>query len=398
MNILTRTILIAVLAIGNFSACTQQTHHIPIIKKTVGGPCEGCEALLDYGNRILNSTDTIPGFEEFAPKLSITGTVYQADGITPAENIILYFYQTNRGGIYKPNPKASGWAKTHGQHRGWVKTNNSGEYTLYTFRPAAYPNRREPEHIHLTVEEPETNAYYLDSFVFDDDPLLTNSKRDNLLNRGGSGIMRLQFNNGLFVAKRDIILGLNIPDYPVKSNSTNELKSESNKADTIAVNLKTSVIQWKGTKLKGLGKHEGEVSLQSAFLLQNDQLINGGEFVLNMNSISVTDIPESEPVPRKNLTNHLKDKDFFAVDEHPFSYFKILNTNRLNADSLLIRGNLTIKGITKSVSFTALRKEDSIDARFHIDRYRWEIYTDSSLNSALLDREIEFRLEIKLSQ
>jgi len=97
--------------------------------------------------------------------------------------------------------------------RGWVKPNNPGNYPFYTFRPGAYADGSEPEHIHITVKEPNKNEYYLDDYVFHDDPLLTQKKRDKFNNRGGSGIMKPVMKDGIFTIQRDLILGLNIPDY-----------------------------------------------------------------------------------------------------------------------------------------------------------------------------------------
>ena len=131
----------------------------------------------------------------------------------PAEDVILYIYHTNRKGIYETKGDEKAWARRHGFIRGWIKTAKDGKYTFYTFRPAAYPNGRESEHIHITVKEPEKNEYYIDEFVFDDDPLLNDSKRRSLDNRGGSGIVKPGMGNGSLIVKRDLILGLNIPDY-----------------------------------------------------------------------------------------------------------------------------------------------------------------------------------------
>lgn len=179
----------------------------------VGGPCEGCEAILEYNNRALSSTDTLSYYEENEPKLKITGTVYLENEITPASDIILYIYHTNREGLYLTKSKEKGWIQKHGSLRGWVKTGIDGKYTYHTFRPAAYPDGREPEHIHITVKEPDKNEYYIDSIVFDDDPLLTESVRDKLENRCGSGIVKPILKNGILNIKRDIILGMNIPNY-----------------------------------------------------------------------------------------------------------------------------------------------------------------------------------------
>jgi len=183
------------------------------ISKTVGGPCEGCEALLEYGNRILTSVDTLPLFEHTEPKLKITGTVYQNDGKTPAKDVILYIYHTNREGIYQKKGDEKDWARRHGFIRGWVKTDASGRYTFYTFRPGAYPDRSENEHIHLTIKEPRKNEYYLDDFVFEDDPLLKTRNRSNFKNRGGSGIMKPIMKDGMLQIERNIVLGENIPGY-----------------------------------------------------------------------------------------------------------------------------------------------------------------------------------------
>lgn len=175
--------------------------------------CEGCEAIYEYGDKLLSEIDTLPKFNKSNLKIKLTGKVFHADGRTPAKNIILYIYQTNEKGIYETKGNEKGWARRHGYIRGWIKTNKKGEYTFYTFRPAAYPNNRAPEHIHLTVKEPNKKEYYLDDFLFDNDPLLTTLERQKLKNRGGAGILKLQFQDGIYIGKRNIVLGKNIPNY-----------------------------------------------------------------------------------------------------------------------------------------------------------------------------------------
>lgn len=181
--------------------------------RLVGGGCEGCEAIYEYGTKQLTPIDTLPEFENNSPKLRITGTVFKNDGKTLAENVIIYIYHTNRLGIYETRGHETGWSKKHGIHRGWVKTGKNGKYTFYTFRPATYPDRSEPEHIHITVKEPDRNEYYLDDYLFDDDPTLTQKVRNRLENRGGSGIVRPIEENGILTIERNIVLGKNIPNY-----------------------------------------------------------------------------------------------------------------------------------------------------------------------------------------
>ncbi|WP_411896107.1 intradiol ring-cleavage dioxygenase [Winogradskyella sp. A2] len=184
-------------------------------ERQVGGPCQDCEALLDYKllNELPRSIDTLSGFIKNEPKIKITGTVYEIDGKTPAENILIYIYHVDRNGLYQPSENPIGWEKRHGQYRGWLKTNNDGEFTFYTFRPASYPGVQEPEHIHIYVKESNTIPYYIDSCLFESDSLLTEEAKQSQNNRGGSGIIKLKKENGILTANRDIILGLNIPDY-----------------------------------------------------------------------------------------------------------------------------------------------------------------------------------------
>jgi len=180
----------------------------------VGGSCEGCEAIFEYGSKKLTSIDTLPDFNDSGPKLEISGIIYQNDGKTPAKDVILYIYHTDQKGVYPQKGNETGWAKRHGYLRGWIKTNADGKYKFYTLRPASYPDTRAPQHIHPVIKEPNKNEYYIDEYLFTDDPFLNAKEQAQQQKRGGSGIVTLsKKKDGTWVGKRDIILGLNIPNY-----------------------------------------------------------------------------------------------------------------------------------------------------------------------------------------
>ncbi len=182
----------------------------------VGGQCEGCEAIYESPVPFdqLNETDTLPGFNEPGPKIEISGIIYQRDGKTPARDVILYVYHTDQRGIYPTKVGEKGWEKRHGYIRGWVKTNEKGEYRFYTHVPASYPNTTIQKHIHPTIKEPGYGAYWIDEFLFEDDPLLAESEKNKRQPRGSYGVLKTFTENGMLKARRDIILGLNIPGYP----------------------------------------------------------------------------------------------------------------------------------------------------------------------------------------
>ncbi len=203
---------ITLFVVINLITCCRAQDNSETIRK-VGGPCEGCEAIYEYEDKVLLPVDTLPGYHTDENKLKITGTIFQNDGKTPAKDVILYIYHTNQSGIYPKRGNESGWAARHGYLRGWIKTTDDGIYTFYTTKPGSYPNSSEPAHIHAIVKESGVSEYYLDDYLFDNDPHLTQKVRDSRRQRGGSGIIKLVEEDDEFVVKRDIILGLNIPDY-----------------------------------------------------------------------------------------------------------------------------------------------------------------------------------------
>lgn len=183
-------------------------------KKSIGGMCEGCEAIYENTTPFekLTSSVTLPDYNEAGQKIEINGIVYQRDGRTPAKDVVIYVYHTDQKGVYPTTGKETGWGKRHGYIRGWVKTDKNGFYQFYTLKPKAYPNRKDPAHIHVTVKEPDKNEYWIDEYLFEDDPLLVSKPSKP---RGGNGVVKLlPPENGVSHATRHIILGLNVPDYP----------------------------------------------------------------------------------------------------------------------------------------------------------------------------------------
>lgn len=184
--------------------------------KIVGGGCDGCELMYIGMPKEIHSIDTSSGWNEKGQKLILTGTVFQLDGKTPAKDVIIYYWQTDNDGYYSSKEGLDGRVKEHGNIRGWAKTGADGKYTIKTIRPAPYPDDVTPAHIHLSIKEPDIeNEYYTDDIHFDDDKLLIPyKKKTKLENRGGSGIVRILLKDNLQIAEHDIILGLNIPNYP----------------------------------------------------------------------------------------------------------------------------------------------------------------------------------------
>lgn len=115
----------------------------------------------------------------------------------------------------------------------------------------------------------------------------------------------------------------------------------------LSVITSESKVMWTGTKVVGL--HQGIVKIKSGKVKMKDQKLVGGHFIIDMTTIVCTDIPDSDPIPKKKLESHLKGEDFFDVTKHPTAKFEIdeVRTHPDNPAKMLVLGNLTIKGITK---------------------------------------------------
>ena len=181
----------------------------------VGGGCDGCELMYVDMPKDINSIDTSAAWFEKGQRLIINGTVKKSDGVTPAREILIYYWHTDDRGYYSPSSDQNEKSKKHGHIRGWVKTDINGKYFINTIKPAPYPNDTLPAHIHISVKEPNIkNEYYIDDLVFNDDILLTNQYRNKLPNRGGSGILNPIMQDKILVTSHNLTLGLNIPNYP----------------------------------------------------------------------------------------------------------------------------------------------------------------------------------------
>jgi protocatechuate 3,4-dioxygenase, beta subunit len=210
------------------TSCNSQTKKEELPKrnnsKIVGGGCDGCELMYIGMPNNIQSVDTSSAWNEEGQRLLVTGKILKLEGLTPAPNVIVYYWQTDNNGYYSPANGSNKKAEKHGHVRGWVKSDKQGNYSIYTIRPVPYPNRDIPAHIHLSIKEPNIDdEYYTDGLVFDDDVKLTSDKRKKFENRGGSGVLRVLIDEDMQVAEHNIILGLNIPNYPTFTN--NRIKS-----------------------------------------------------------------------------------------------------------------------------------------------------------------------------
>ena len=106
------------------------------------------------------------------------------------------------------------------------------------------------------------------------------------------------------------------------------------------VKLESSKVVWKGYKVTG--SHEGTIDLKSGHLDFNESKLSGGEFVINMASLSSTDLKVGEG--KGKLEGHLKSEDFFGVEKFPTATLIFKEVKSTGKNSYEVTGDITIKG------------------------------------------------------
>ena len=164
--------------------------------------------------------------------------------------------------------------------------------------------------------------------------------------------------------------------------------------ETKPVKTTESTVTWKGYKVTG--SHYGTINLKSGSLSFDGEKLVGGEFVVDMSSLIATDL---EGEYRGKLEGHLKSDDFFGVAKHPTSTLVFTNVKANGKNSYEVTGDLTIKGITKAVTFDVSVYGSKATATMKVDRSEYDVrYGSGSFFDNLGDKTIydEFDLVVDL--
>lgn len=166
-------------------------------------------------------------------------------------------------------------------------------------------------------------------------------------------------------------------------------------AQKVEVNTKKSSVEWLGKKIGG--QHEGKIKVKSGYFELKDDKIVAGNFVIDMTTITNTDL-EDEGYNQK-LVGHLKSDDFFGVKKYPTANFVVTQGTKFSNGKATVTGDISIKGKTESISFDVVRVGNEYTTKIDIDRSKFDIrYGSNSFFDNLGDKAIEdiFTLDIKL--
>lgn len=149
------------------------------------------------------------------------------------------------------------------------------------------------------------------------------------------------------------------------------------------LDVQKSKVLWNTGKV--MGGHSGYFLFHSG----NLQYSAAGEpvsgtFRMDMNSIRSTDNPNE--AGRLKTNANLRKNEFFATDQHPIATMVVNKITRIGSSlDFTVAGDLTIKGITNPIEFTATintkNNSSHITANVDISHQLWNINSKPQANS-----------------
>ena len=166
--------------------------------------------------------------------------------------------------------------------------------------------------------------------------------------------------------------------------------------EILNIDTNRSTIKWIGEYTFYFGGHDGFINIKEGYFIKTGDVITGGKFVIDMNSITNTDIKEK--VGKDNLVDHLKDPDFFDVKKYPIATLEITSVEYLENNQAKFNAFMTIKGITKPINFNADLDypNKTMTARFKIDRKEFNVNYQSKFKDSAISDAIGFEVIISL--
>ena len=164
-------------------------------------------------------------------------------------------------------------------------------------------------------------------------------------------------------------------------------------AQSKKVDASKSTINWVGKKVTG--QHSGTVNIQSGNLIFKGKKLTGGTFVVDMTSLTATDIQGEY---QGKLNGHLKADDFFGTDKYPTSKLVFKKIASKGNGVYTVTADLTIKDVTAPVKFDITVKGDTATTTFKVDRTKYGIkYNSGNFFENLGDKTINDDFELTVS-
>lgn len=167
--------------------------------------------------------------------------------------------------------------------------------------------------------------------------------------------------------------------------------TSTKQVDTYTVTAQKSKVDFTGSKKNDF--HTGTIPVKSGLIKIEDKKLVGGSFVIDVAAMKVTDAAGDK------LLGHLTTADFFDVAKFGEATFTITSVKYTSAEKATLTGAVTLKGITKEISFDAIiRSADEkgffAEAFFPFDRTLFGI----NYGVGAIDAQVQLAVHIYASK
>ncbi len=180
-----------------------------------------------------------------------------------------------------------------------------------------------------------------------------------------------------------------------KAETTEAAETALAEGTELAINTAASSVEWHGKKVTG--QHNGDVQIKEGTVTVKDGKLTGGKVVIDLNTINDKDLDGEF---KGKLEGHLKSEDFFDVANHPEATLEITDVkDGAEAGTVVVSANLTIRGITKNITFNANVAEATdtsfkANADFNIEREDWNV-SYAGKPDDLISKQINFKIALE---
>jgi len=169
----------------------------------------------------------------------------------------------------------------------------------------------------------------------------------------------------------------------------------------LAVNTSASMVEWKAEK--ATGTHTGTVKIESGTLVMHCGLLASGTIILDMGSMTVADLSSPD---KQKLEGNLRSDYFFDAGKFPQARLDITAVNHASEKALhfiTILGNLTLRSITKQITFTANVSKSTVndfaaEANVVINRRDFDVATSNLRYDTFIYKDIHLHVMLKASR
>lgn len=181
---------------------------------------------------------------------------------------------------------------------------------------------------------------------------------------------------------------------------------DSSTGSSVLIDLATSKVGFVGN---GVGKnHPGYFRLSEGSVTVKDGKLAGGKFVIDTKSL---ELEQKDEMFQTKLRGHLLGADFLDAEKYSSALFEVTSveaftpaagdTSIIEGANFKVSGNLTLKEVTKNVTFPAKIEAGAANfsalASFNVDRKLWGINygNDKSLKDKFISEIVNISLDIK---